>query len=286
MGNLEELDRASTILGTNGRCFCTRQRQLVEREYNGPARVAGSAGTGKTIVALHRAVALARKHEDARVLLTTFSEPLARSLHSKLQRLLGNEPRLGERVEVHSMAAIARRLYRANFAGAVPKIASPAAIRDALSEAASSVPNHKFTPRFLWAEWQDVVDAWQLETWRAYRDVPRLGRKTRLPESQRAALWRIFSAVRTSLAAAGVITEAGLFSQLAAELRDHARSPYDYAVIDEAQDVSIAQLRFLSALGKNHSELLFFAGDLGQRIFSSHSPGRPSAWIFGPVHDA
>ena len=44
------------------------QRQWVERDYTGPARVSGSAGTGKTIVALHRAAHLARTHPDARVL--------------------------------------------------------------------------------------------------------------------------------------------------------------------------------------------------------------------------
>src|SRR3712207_7605836 len=48
----------------------------------------------------------------------------------------------------------------------------------------------------LRGEWEDVVDAWQLDTWEAYRDVRRLGRKTRLPEAQRAALWGIFERVR------------------------------------------------------------------------------------------
>ncbi|HFD86667.1 MAG TPA: DNA helicase, partial [Gammaproteobacteria bacterium] len=83
------------------------QRELVEKDYNGPARVSGSAGTGKTIVALHRAVHLARKHPEARLLLTTFSEPLANMLRTKLRRLIDNEPRLGERLEVHAMNVIA-----------------------------------------------------------------------------------------------------------------------------------------------------------------------------------
>jgi hypothetical protein len=56
------------------------QRAVVERRFGGPARVAGSAGTGKTVVALHRAVALARKNPQGRLLLTTFSEPLPNRL--------------------------------------------------------------------------------------------------------------------------------------------------------------------------------------------------------------
>jgi len=86
-----------------------------ERDYSGPARVAGSAGTGKTIVALHRAVHLARQNEDARVLLTTFSETLARSLQTLLRRLISNEPRIGERLDVYSMEGVALRLHEVNF---------------------------------------------------------------------------------------------------------------------------------------------------------------------------
>ncbi len=90
----------------------------MERDYNGPARVAGSAGTGKTIVAVHRAVYLA-KYLDSRVLLTTFSEPLSNALATKLRYLIGNQPRLGERIDVHSLNAIGRRLYERKSASHV-----------------------------------------------------------------------------------------------------------------------------------------------------------------------
>ena len=86
----------------------------MERDYNGPARVSGSAGTGKTIVALHRAVHLARTNPDARVLLTTFSDTLANALQTKLKRLMSNEPRLAERIDVHSLNAIGQRLYKSH----------------------------------------------------------------------------------------------------------------------------------------------------------------------------
>ena len=82
------------------------QRQLIERQYTGPARVSGSAGTGKTIVALHRAVYLARKSPDCRVLLSTFSETLANSLQDRLRRLLVSEPRLAERIEVGALTKV------------------------------------------------------------------------------------------------------------------------------------------------------------------------------------
>ncbi len=272
MSNLEELERALDYPWEKWTVFLhPAQRQLVERDYSGPARVSGSAGTGKTIVALHRAVFLARANPDARVLLTTFSDTLANALGTKLRRLIGNEPRLGERVEVYSMAAIGRRLYELNFGR--PQIASREKLRGLLEEAAAAIEGNKFSLHFLITEWEQVVDAWQLGTWEAYRDVTRLGRKTRLKENQRVVLWSIFERVRAGLSAKGLVTYSGLFSRLASMFAENARTPFDFTVVDEAQDVGVAQLRFLAALGAGHPNRLFFAGDLGQRIFQ-----QPFSW--------
>ena len=161
------------------------QRQWVERDYAGPARVSGSAGTGKTIVALHRAVHLARKNPNARVLLTTFSDTLANALQTKLHRLVSNEPRLAERIDVYSLDAIGLRLYKSQI-GAV-KLAGREDIGEILKTAAAAIAGHKFSRQFLLTEWEQIVDAWQLENWESYRDVARLGRKTRLREAQRQA---------------------------------------------------------------------------------------------------
>lgn len=251
------------------------QRQWVEKKYSGPARISGSAGTGKTIVALHRAVFLARNHPDARVLLTTFSDTLANSLRTKLRRLISNEPRIGERLEVHAINAIGRRLYELHCVAEMGtlNIASSEVVQQLLTEAAGEVEGHKFSQRFLETEWKEVVDAWQLDSWEAYRDVKRLGRKTRLPEKQRAVLWSIFAGVRSQLADRGLITYPGLFSQLSAQVAERKHPPFDFTVVDEAQDVSVPQLRFLAALGGQRPNSLFFAGDLGQRIFQ-----QPFSW--------
>ena len=88
-------------------------------------------------------------------------------------------------------------------------------LRELIDEAASAVDGHKFGPHFLITEWEQVVDAWQLENWEAYRDVVRLGRKTRLPEAQRTVLWSIFERVRAGLRDRQLITRAELFSSLA-----------------------------------------------------------------------
>src|SRR5262245_57261520 len=236
MANVEELRRALDFPWEKWMVFLhPEQRQWVERDYSGPARVSGSAGTGKTIVALHRAAHLARTHPDARVLLTTFSDTLAHALHTKLKRVLGNEPRLGERIDVHSLDAIGLRLYKTHVGQAT--IVSRETLRKLVHEAATETGGHKFSLSCMLTEWEQVVDAWQLESWEAYRDVVRLGRKTRLPEAQRAVLWSIFERVRAGLRERKLITHAELFSSLATVLSKGKKVVFDFAVVDEAQDI-------------------------------------------------
>jgi len=272
MANVDELALALDYPWDKWTIFLhPAQRQLVERAYTGPARVSGSAGTGKTIVALHRAVFLARNHPDSRVLLTTFSETLANALRTMLRRLISHEPHLAERLEVHALPEVGERLYESTFGK--PHIATPGMIRQLLLEASQKQQGTSFSPAFLWAEWADIVDGWQLETWEDYRDAKRLGRKTRLAESQRKNLWVIFESVRNHLKTKGLLTSASMFKAIAEDLVNRRHLPYDFAVVDEAQDINVTQLRFLAALGVGNPEGLFFAGDMGQRIFQ-----QPFSW--------
>ena len=119
----------------------------------------------------------------------------------------------------------------------------------------------------------DHTRNWQLRSWEDYRDVKRLGRKTRLPEQQRSSLWSLFEKVKKSLRQKGLLTRAAMFSELARKIAQRRNPSFDFAVVDEAQDVSVAQLRFLAALGDSRPNSLFFAGDLGQRIFQT-----PFSW--------
>jgi hypothetical protein len=272
MTNVEELEKALEFPWEKWTVFLhPEQRQWVARVFSGPARVSGSAGTGKTVVALHRAVHLARANPDARILLTTFSDTLANALRTKFRCLVWNEPKLGERIDIHSFNAIAKRLYKTHC-GPV-KLADRCTVRDLLGTASNEVGGHKFTLHFLLTEWEQVVDAWQLGSWEEYRDVARLGRKTRLPEAQRAVLWSIFEKVRSGLKAKKLTTHAAMFTLLATTLTKTKKQPFDCVVVDEAQDVGIPHLRFFAALGANKPNALFFAGDLGQRIFQ-----QPFSW--------
>ena len=246
------------------------QQDAVEKKYNGPARVAGSAGTGKTVVALHRAKHLLQQNPDAQVLLTTFSPLLAAALQGKLKQLLGEQPKLAERLSIRSMNQFASDLYAARFRRAM--LVDRNMLAEQLRTLLQSEPELDLSANYVLAEWWDVVDAWQLHDWDAYRTVRRLGRKLRIAEARREQMWRVFSALREWMQKQGVMTRNDVYHALTANLAKTENLPCDYVVVDEAQDISVAQLRLLSALARE-KDALFFAGDLGQRIFQT-----PFSW--------
>lgn len=272
MADADELQRALEFPWEKWTVFLhPAQRETVNRTYGGPARVAGTAGTGKTVVALHRAAHLARLNPDAQVLLTTFSITLARSLKRKLECLVGNEPAIMNRISVRAIDEMGIETYESGFGK--PQVLTPSMLRSILKSASVAITGHQFTLALLESEWNDVVDAWQLDTWEAYRDVARLGRKTRLGEKQRGILWSIFDRVRADLRERGTFTLPMIFAEATKWVRSGKATPAQFVVIDESQDVNVPQLRFLAAVAGDKENGLFFAGDLGQRIFQT-----PFSW--------
>ena len=268
----EELERALDYPWEKWTVFLhPQQRSVVEYDWSGPARVSGSAGTGKTVVALHRAVVLARRDDACRVLLTTVSEPLADALRIKLRCLIGNEPRVAERLDVSAIDQVVMRLS----AQSADQIVFEDDVHAILSDLYGAIDSPSFSLSFARAEWSHIVDLHNLSSWESYRDIPRLGRKTRLPESRRQQLWALFEQLRAVLAARGIATMSQRCYSVAAYYRGDgtARRPYDHVIADEAQDVSPAQLVLLAALAGSGPNALFFAGDTGQRIFR-----QPFSW--------
>ena len=270
MRNVEELREALEYPWEKWTIFLhPAQLGLVERNYNGPARVSGSAGTGKTVVALHRAAFLAQPNQDARVLLTTFSDALANLLRTKLELLIHQEVQPEGRIVVDSLDAVGISLFEATFGPL--QLAGEEEIGTLVK--AANKKETIFSQAFLLTEWNRVVDAWQLDTWDDYRDVARIGRYRRLSETQRKALWPVFQRVRSGLREQGLVTKPELFGRLTREVERLEHPLFDHVVVDEAQDVSVSQLRFLAALVGGRPNGLFFAGDLGQRIFQ-----QPFSW--------
>jgi len=247
------------------------QRAAVEKDdWNGPVRISGSAGTGKTIVAVHRAVHLAKLNPDARILLTTFSPMLASSLEERVRVLAAGEPRIPERIETGALDEVAQRLYRTWIANRT--LATNEDIR-AVVEALPATAVSSFRPSFLETEWTEVADVRGAETFDEYRSAERLGRRQSLTPQQRKAVWDVIEHIPEALRSRGMISSGAMYRQLADHVKLKGDRPYAFVVVDEAQDVSAAQLRLLSELGANQANGLFFTGDLAQRIFRA-----PFSW--------
>jgi hypothetical protein len=273
MEDVEELKRALDFPWDQWTVFLhPSQRRIAEQAFNGPARVSGSAGTGKTVVAIHRAANVLKKNVDARLLLTTFSPPLANALERKLRILTNYSNAIVPHVTVLPFQGVARELFTLAF-GYDPRAASEEQIRGMLEASARELGIEDFNARFLVSEWTHVIDAWQIETLGGYRDVPRLGRKNRMSASKRETIWPIFENTRKKLEEQGILSWSAIFGKVTAHYAGKEYKPFTHVVVDEAQDLGVPELKMLSVIVSGGPDALFFAGDLGQRIFQE-----PFSW--------
>ena len=245
------------------------QRAIVEQRASGPARVTGGAGTGKSVVALHRAAFLARSFPSHRVLLTTFSKALAARLEHSLELLLAGDPARA-RIDVHHLHAVATRL-----AVAPGQTFTPASADDldaCIDVALKGRANDWLDAAFLRSEWDAIVDAHAITTFDVYKAISRRGRGVPLSAKKRALAWAALDLVHAELARRRL----GTFNLLCAAAAERAAAapPYQHALIDECQDFGPAELRLIRALCEPGEGDLFFCGDEGQRIY------KPSAsWL-------
>ena len=242
------------------------QRRLVERHWNGPVRVLGGAGTGKTVVAMHRARWLARNlPANGRVLFTTFTRNLAADIEQNLRKIC--TPEEMQRIETTSLDRWVQRLlrgrrYRFRLAFERDTAAWAVAMEKAPRELA--LPD-----RFYADEWTQVVQAQGVTTRNEYLRVPRTGRGVALTRSRRAKVWPVFEEYRAQLAERGVMELADCYRAAAALLAEDRRGA-DFAsvVVDEAQDLTAPAWRLLRSIAPEGADDLFIVGDAHQRIYA------------------
>ncbi|ATL31048.1 DEAD/DEAH box helicase [Streptomyces formicae] len=250
----------------------SQQRVAYRPSYKGPARVVGGPGTGKTVVALHRALHLARQlpagATDESILLTTYTRDLAADLRRSLELLIP-DPALRAKIRVVNVDALAHQLVREDRGAPLALVTDHKEIIARWARIARRT-GIDFTDVFLDQEWRQVVLAQDLRTPEAYLKASRTGRGTALGPLKRAQIWRAVEAFTKEL----VLAQEWTFLQVCAEaarLLDTkgGERPYRHVVIDEAQDLHPAQWRLLRALVAPGPDDLFIAGDPYQRIYGN-----------------
>ncbi|GAA1023146.1 MULTISPECIES: 3'-5' exonuclease [Amycolatopsis] len=248
------------------------QRQLVERPRKGSFRVTGGAGTGKTVVAMHRAVVLATRNPEARILLTTYTKNLANQLKSDLRGLA--EQSVLQRIDVSGVDQLARTIV-ARAGGARTRIMQDQdqlrlwhrAVEDTPDLAAGD--DGWCTPHFLKAEYEQVILGMEIRSANAYLDEKRRGRP-RLTRVQKTRLWRVVEKFRELLSG----QEKTTYLDIAVQAVGIARSSglpvlnrYDHVIVDEGQDLAAAHWRLLRAVVPAGLDDLFICEDAHQRLY-------------------
>ncbi len=246
------------------------QRKIVQKEYSGPARVLGGAGTGKTVVAMHRAKHLASKCEgQQKILMTTFTANLAADIRENLRKICTLEEL--RRIEVVHLDAWVNQFLRES--GFSAQIGYDDAIVPLWEKAILLADNNlPFERSFYEEEWNRIVIAQEALTLEKYVKATRNGRGTRLDRKKRMQVWKVFENYQ-NLMKENQIRDINTAMYESTRLLESVgkRQPYVSVVIDEGQDFSDNAYRLIRALaGEEHPNDIFIVGDSHQRIYRNH----------------
>ena len=247
------------------------QRKLVEHRWNGPARVLGGAGTGKTVVAMHRAKFLAEARytgPDDRILVTTFTRNLAADIEANLKQICS--PAAMKRIEVVNLDRwvfhfLAKHGFKKRLIFSLP---------DYWQQALEAAPASLDLPdSFYREEWEHVVQPQGVDSLRDYLNASRVGRGVRLSRAMRKEIWPVFERYRLLMRAAGDIEPEDAMREARQLLARRGNLlPYRAIIVDEGQDMGMQAFLLLRQMlpkveGQNHEGDLLIVGDAHQRIY-------------------
>jgi hypothetical protein len=242
------------------------QARLARRSFNGPSRIRGAAGTGKTVVGLHRAAYIARTR-PGKVLVTSYVRTLPAVLSSLMGRMA---PEVSGRVEFTGVHAFAQKILSAR---GVPYTLDGTKAGNAFDEAWAKVGKDgalgRIDPRkdYWKEEVTGVIKGRGLTTFDEYVGLARVGRKRPLTAEGRHAVWELYTAYDSALRATGVCDFADLILLAEKSLRATPLEGYSAVIADEAQDLSCAMIRMLHALVGDAPDGLNLIGDGQQTIY-------------------
>ena len=245
------------------------QRRIVRKEYKGPARILGGAGTGKTVVAMHRARELASHClGNEKILFTTFTENLAADIQDNLRKICTTD--IMKHIEVVHLDQWVNRYLRAHDYPYTIAYGKP--IEDMWKKAETFTGEDFDLPEgFFQEEWETVVQAQNVQTVAEYAKVPRPGRGVRLDRKTRLRVWKVFEEYRAMMDSEKICDSACAMNECAQLLSSGPEVRlYSSVIVDEGQDFGPSAYRLLRAIaGSEHTNDLFIVGDAHQRIYKN-----------------
>ena len=242
------------------------QDKLVRMKSKGPARVLGGAGTGKTVVAMHRARHLAKEvfpAPEQRILFTTFTKNLASDIGRNMKELCGPELK---RIETRHLHQWAKGFLTSRGMKVKPPL--PQQQRKLWARVVDEYGDDQRSQSFYTEEWDKVVQAQGVTSEADYLRARRAGRGTRLSRAQRKEVWRVMAAYRAALEAKGLMEYADIVREARLILEQKPGIlPYAAVVADEVQDFTPEDLKLLRAIVPEGPNDIFVVGDAHQRIY-------------------
>ena len=248
------------------------QRSLVQRKFTGPARLRGISGSGKTVVALHRARSLAKVAfpKGQKVLFTTFDKGLAAEAGRLLDSLCGAEREAIEVTHLHRWCLdyLSFRSLTPHYAPQVSKEAQQQAIKMLEPEHQKSLRSIPIS--YIWDEIAFLMGRFLHEETRDYLTTDRGGRGRPLTNEQRRAILRVYGLYHKTLLSRGYVEPSEFVRMAYRKLREGELPEANYAavIVDEVQDISEIGLRMLHSIVGDRPDGLLLVGDATQRIFT------------------
>jgi mRNA-degrading endonuclease RelE of RelBE toxin-antitoxin system/thymidine kinase len=236
------------------------QRKLAIGEFNGPVKVTGTAGTGKTVVAMHRAKHFAK--QGKKVLITSFVGSLCENIKKNLKLLC--TPEEYSLINVVNIHKIAKDITSSS--GKQINILKEDEIKYLFRKYYNNDSPLNF--QALLAEWSNVIQANNIDDWEKYRDFSRIGRGKPLTVKERKIVWKIFKNLKDELKKQSLFDWSEI-CKIATDLINEGKYQpnYDAVIVDEVQDFGIQEIKFIAALSEKNQNNLMLVGDAGQRIY-------------------
>ena len=251
------------------------QRALVQRSYNGPARIKGVAGSGKTVVALHRACQLAKRTppDEGKILFLTYGNRLPNVISHLLGQLIGEDTQAFDKIECSTVHGWCSRLIRSCGWG----LGTVSQKTNAVLENAIEGTRQQLGSQFILAnrdtsffeeEIRYMIKGRDIRSQEDYLSLERSGRGTRLGVDERRVVWQVYEAYQAEMAA-GKQCDYDDFILYALDLVRAGKMQWKYraAIVDEIQDLTEATMKLIRAIIPPAGDDLFLVGDGLQRIY-------------------
>jgi superfamily I DNA/RNA helicase len=239
------------------------QRSIAYGEFKGPLKVTGSAGTGKTVCALHRAKHLSQKLEsfDKPILFTTFTKSLTQYLSTVTDKFNIPESEIVIANIDKLIFELAREFKVIDESSGMVNSSQELELWKEVIEFNPST----FDENFLQDEYNDVILANSVKSVNEYYKTSRVGRSVRIGRQDKSQIWELCEEfIKTKETN---YTKFELCNLLITHFSDTAEKPFSHVICDEIQDFSNLELSLLRVLVNEKENDLFLVGDPFQNIY-------------------